>query len=435
MSGPLPGQPVVSELDVTLLAAAVDTGSLGGAARAAGLAPPVARRRLARLERCVGVPLVTGGYGAIGLTGAGRAVLAAARGYLAAVADAIRQVCGASGPPGAQDAPRLRLATFGRNWDAFADDLTRYLPGVVLHLHGGEPDQAADLFDRYCADVLYTWLVPDDPVGLTRRATVVPILDEPLWVALPAGHRCAARPAVPLAQLRAERWVVAATDRSRRLLAAVGAAADFAPDVGYVVESAASARSLVGNGHGVALAAPLLHPPDPAAGMVIRPLAASPRRRHVLAVDPAAAPERLAHALRSWLRASYAASAARSHPAYRNSPEFPLAEPDTVPEPPDPALSRGLCGARVSGLNLADLRLIQAVGECGSLNRAARVLLVSQPALSRQTKRLERRLGTALFVRSHRGTVLAPAGYQLLAALSAAEAAFQDALAAARGAA
>ena len=79
-------------------------------------------------------------------------------------------------------------------------------------------------------------------------------------------------------------------------------------------------------------------------------------------------------------------------------------------------------------LSLDDVRLLHAVAETGSLNRAARVLLVSQPALSRRVRRLEETMGTALLVRSHRGTVLSPSAGALLGQISDAVAEFRAAL-------
>ncbi|MBW6397399.1 LysR family transcriptional regulator [Roseomonas sp. HJA6] len=54
---------------------------------------------------------------------------------------------------------------------------------------------------------------------------------------------------------------------------------------------------------------------------------------------------------------------------------------------------------------LRDLRMVLAIHEHGSLARAARVLGVAQPALTRQLASLERRVRGRLFERGKRGTV------------------------------
>ena len=54
-------------------------------------------------------------------------------------------------------------------------------------------------------------------------------------------------------------------------------------------------------------------------------------------------------------------------------------------------------------LEVRDLELVEAITTHGSFARAARVLGVSQPALTRQVAGLERRLGGVLFIRSSQG--------------------------------
>lgn len=61
-------------------------------------------------------------------------------------------------------------------------------------------------------------------------------------------------------------------------------------------------------------------------------------------------------------------------------------------------------------MELRQLRYVIGISEAGSLLAASRALHVVQPALSHQVALLERELGTALFVRSHRGMTLTPAG-------------------------
>ncbi|BCK59285.1 LysR family transcriptional regulator [Nocardia wallacei] len=56
------------------------------------------------------------------------------------------------------------------------------------------------------------------------------------------------------------------------------------------------------------------------------------------------------------------------------------------------------------------LRYFAAVAEEGHLTRAARRLYVSQPALTKQIRQLETRLGVELFERSHTGMTLTEAG-------------------------
>lgn len=60
------------------------------------------------------------------------------------------------------------------------------------------------------------------------------------------------------------------------------------------------------------------------------------------------------------------------------------------------------------------LECFVAIADSGSMAEAARVLLVSQPALSQMMRTLERELGTELFHRLPRGVTLTSAGESLL---------------------
>jgi DNA-binding transcriptional LysR family regulator len=65
-------------------------------------------------------------------------------------------------------------------------------------------------------------------------------------------------------------------------------------------------------------------------------------------------------------------------------------------------------------MNFTRLRYFQKVAELQSLRRAAELLHVSQPALSRQIQVLEREIGCKLFLRVNKRISLTPAGHVLL---------------------
>jgi LysR family glycine cleavage system transcriptional activator len=70
-------------------------------------------------------------------------------------------------------------------------------------------------------------------------------------------------------------------------------------------------------------------------------------------------------------------------------------------------------------LPLTALRSFEAAGRHLSFSRAAEELFVSQAAISRQVRELERFLGKSLFTRLHRKVVLTEAGARLLAQVTA----------------
>lgn len=55
-----------------------------------------------------------------------------------------------------------------------------------------------------------------------------------------------------------------------------------------------------------------------------------------------------------------------------------------------------------------------AVAEAGSLTRATETLHLTQPAITRQLRALEARLGAVLLIRTHQGVVLTPLGQKVL---------------------
>lgn len=64
-------------------------------------------------------------------------------------------------------------------------------------------------------------------------------------------------------------------------------------------------------------------------------------------------------------------------------------------------------------LDLRDLRYFEAIADAGHVGRAARALHRSQPTLTGAVRRLEERLGTALFEKAGRGIRLTAAGEAL----------------------
>lgn len=65
-------------------------------------------------------------------------------------------------------------------------------------------------------------------------------------------------------------------------------------------------------------------------------------------------------------------------------------------------------------MKLRQLKAVLAVATSGSMNAAARVLNVSQPAITRSIAILEAELGTQLFRRTHTGTELTWQGEMLV---------------------
>lgn len=70
-------------------------------------------------------------------------------------------------------------------------------------------------------------------------------------------------------------------------------------------------------------------------------------------------------------------------------------------------------------VNLKQLRILLSVAETGSLSRTSDLLRISQPAMSRHIRLLERELRTEIFRRHGRGMSLTPAGERLVGQIAA----------------
>jgi DNA-binding transcriptional LysR family regulator len=433
-----------SRTDFILLHALAERDTLAAGAKIAGMSRSAAIRRISLLERRYGIALVDGDDDAVRLTEIGWSLMAAGRRLLRAL-DGVLLTVTDDPEPHVAALPMLRMASFGTDWAGLADDLVAQVPGLLLDVVPGEPEQCLGLFTERAVDAAYVWLATGSPQGFGRPATVDVVVDEPLWVALPDDHPRAADAEVGLADLADDGWLVGAAAEAAMLLnrACQGV---LEPRIGFVAESPAQLRSLLAQRQGIALVSPLSVPPGERSGFVMRPLREAPARRQVLVTDPTVVRPRLARALLGSLRRSYVATAQARNPDYARSARFPLPVElpvsTTAARPqPDRELLGGLvvtpsrptkprAGCR---LEPEDLHLLRVVSECGSLNRAAPILLITQPALTRRIGRLEQRLGLCLLVRGHRGTALTPIARRLLDRLAEPEAAVRAALTGAPG--
>ncbi|HET9718450.1 MAG TPA: LysR substrate-binding domain-containing protein, partial [Solirubrobacteraceae bacterium] len=129
--------------------------------------------------------------------------------------------------------------------------------------------------------------VTDGPLSIT------PLFEDPLQVALPAGHPLVEREPLTLADLSGEDWVQTSADSPcARHVVRSCLAAGFEPRVSFESDDYATVQGLVAAGVGVALI-PRLALGAEHAGVVVRPLdPGSPTRQVVVAMPagPGAAP-------------------------------------------------------------------------------------------------------------------------------------------------
>jgi DNA-binding transcriptional LysR family regulator len=236
-----------------LLRELADRGSVGAVARAAGRTPSAVSQQLKVLEREAGVPLTERSGRGIVLTDAGRALARTATDIAVAVARAEALWEDFRHQPSGE----VTLATF-------PTAAQMLLPGLLDRV-ARIPDLTIRASDRDPASVAFADLTADFDVVIAHSLAgagtwrglglvIVPLMVEPLDVAMPADHRLAGRASVSPSDLSGEPWigVPQGLPFDRILLdieQAVGAPA-------RVVQRFSDTRiteSLVAAGHGIAL--------------------------------------------------------------------------------------------------------------------------------------------------------------------------------------
>jgi DNA-binding transcriptional LysR family regulator len=221
------------------------------------------------------------------LTPAGEALAAAAVEVSAALDRAHRAVDAYLDEPTAP----VGLAAFhsaALAW--FAPLLQRVSGGPAVSC--ADEDVAQSAFPALVADydLVIAHRHDSSPPWPAARLAVVPLVREPLHVALPAGSRLAARPELTAADVAGERWVAVHEGFPLEApLLAIAAAAHRPLDVAHRINEFTVAASMVAAGAAVALMPAYTMRPDPA--IVLRPLADV---RPARSIDVLARPESLA---------------------------------------------------------------------------------------------------------------------------------------------
>ncbi|PKV93424.1 DNA-binding transcriptional LysR family regulator [Amycolatopsis echigonensis] len=261
-----------------------DRGSVTAAARALHCTPSAISQQLRALQAEVGIALTEPAGRGLRLTDAGRALVARADDVLAALDRAEAELdTYRSAPRG-----RVRIAIFQSAG-------LMLLPGLLRRIDQHEnlevdvrdvdmvPSQVPGLVADY--DVVVAHRDEHAPEFDTERLDVVPLLREPLDVALPVGHRLARNRRVGLADLADERWISVdhgfpVDDVLRSLTVRTG----VRPQIVQRINDFRITERLVAAGHGIALMPRYTMDTRRGSGLVGRPLAGIRAARLVEAV-------------------------------------------------------------------------------------------------------------------------------------------------------
>jgi DNA-binding transcriptional LysR family regulator len=272
-------------------------GSFSAAAAALGYTQPAVSRQIATLEAEVGAVLVRRVPAGAVLTDAGRLLVERAETILARLEDAEMELKALAGLEGGT----LRLAAFASASAsvvpvAVARFRERY-PAIELSISMADPEDSvprlrAGEFDLVLShDGLRDIGGPGEPRGAGAGSSgieLVPLFDDPMYVAMPAGHRLADKPALTMGDFAQEPWMLATTAScpDARLFMRSCHSAGFEPRIAFQNDDYSAILGFVAAGVGVALI-PDMVSRGARDDVIIRSLDPAPPARPIGAVLPA----------------------------------------------------------------------------------------------------------------------------------------------------
>ncbi|MGN9791330.1 LysR family transcriptional regulator [Streptomyces sp. OZ13] len=263
-----------------ILRALGEHGTVTATAEALSMTPSAVSQQLSNLARQLGVPLLEAQGRRVRLTDAAHlvlrhaeAVFAQLEGAEAELADYLRGEVGV-----------VRVGAFSTAVPALVVPAVRRLrtghPGLDIRIREAEASAAYELLSCGRVDLALS-LAAHAPTARDPRFALVPLLADPLDVALPAGHPLARSEDLRLADLSGEPWIFGGSGPWSEITLAACEAAGFVPEQAHSAAGWRAILAMVEAGMGVALV------PRMAAerrdGVLMRPLGTDRPRRHVLA--------------------------------------------------------------------------------------------------------------------------------------------------------
>lgn len=230
-------------------------GSFSAAADSLAYTQSAISQQIAALEREAGLQLVERSARGVSLTDAGRMLVGHADAILARLADAEAELEAMAGLRGG----RLRLVAFPSAGASIVPEaIARFRdrhPAVEVTLAPAEPDEAADALRAGEADVGLTietsWAQPGDD-GLQRTH----LLDDPMYLVVPADHPQARSRTVRMQDLAEEAWILGSADATcpdSQILIRACNAAGFEPNIAFQSDDYNAIQGFIAAGVGVCL--------------------------------------------------------------------------------------------------------------------------------------------------------------------------------------
>jgi DNA-binding transcriptional LysR family regulator len=260
-------------------------GSLSSAAEALSYTQSAISQQIAALETETGMALLERHPRGVSLTAAGQTLVGHAEGILARLDTAEAALSAIAGLRGG----RLRMASFptaGSTLMPLAIAKFRALyPDVELTLAEGEPEEIVPRLRAGELDLALLFEFDgEQPLGEDLARS--PLLEDPMYLALPREHRLAEKAKLRLSELQGEAWVqTSSSSPCARHVVRSCHAAGFEPTVSFESDDYQTVQGLVAAGVGVALI-PELALSVVREDIVIRALSPAPPVRRVIAATP-----------------------------------------------------------------------------------------------------------------------------------------------------
>ncbi|GAA3126649.1 LysR family transcriptional regulator [Streptomyces rameus] len=229
-----------------------ERGTVTATAEALHMTPSAVSQQLTNLAAQLGVPLLEAQGRRVRLTDAARLVLA----HTEAVFEQLERADAALAAYAHGEAGEVRVGAFSTAVPALVVPAVRALrathPGVSVRVREAEAAEAYDLLAAGDVDLALS-LAAEAPSAADPRFTHVPLLADPLDVALPPDHPLARAAELTLTDLADESWIFGGSgpwsDITRRACEAAG----FSPHQGHSASGWAAILAMVEAGMGVAL--------------------------------------------------------------------------------------------------------------------------------------------------------------------------------------
>ncbi|MEU9989705.1 LysR family transcriptional regulator [Streptomyces sp. NPDC048045] len=229
-----------------------ERGTVTATAEALHMTPSAVSQQLTNLARQLGVPLLEAQGRRVRLTDAARMVLRHAEPVFEQLERAEAELAAYT----RGEAGEVRVAAFSTAVPALVVPAVRALraahPAVTVRVREAEAAEAYELLAAGEVDLALS-LAARAPDATDGRFTRVPLLADPLDVALPPGHPLASAHVLRLTDLAAEPWIFGGSgpwsDITRRACEAAG----FSPHQGHSASGWTAILAMVEAGMGVAL--------------------------------------------------------------------------------------------------------------------------------------------------------------------------------------